>query len=370
MLSVSGSGWSETDQTAVRVQLARILNSGPFLQSPRKRRFLEYIVGETLAGRANRIKGYTLGVEVFRRPPSFDPIADPIVRIEAGRLREKLVAYYESCGQSDPIRIDLPKGTYAPSFEVLPSAGLETHRQAAHDELLRGLEWHWHYTGASCAEAQRHFHRARDIDPNYVSAHYWLARSYLLHGALSADFSPLIDAGQRHARRTIELDGRSAFGHSVLGWSLLFSKCGERAVGEARKACEIDPTSADAKVFLSFILSAKGPAADALSAIEMAMRLQPHPSCLYYDALGIAHFELGNYDQATSAYERGIALNPSYLHCQLGLAATYGASGRTEQAQVQGATLKETWPDIQMNPFPHFKSADRWMRGWRTAGLE
>ena len=119
--------WSEFDQMAIREQLDRILNSGPFLQSRRRQRFLEYLVNETLAGRSERLKGYTIALEVFSRPETFDPVADPIVRIEAARLREKLDQYYDAEGRSDPIRIDLPKGTYTPhiEFRQAPTLGLQ-----------------------------------------------------------------------------------------------------------------------------------------------------------------------------------------------------------------------------------------------------
>jgi hypothetical protein len=106
--------WSESDQEAIRHQLHRILNSGPFHQSQRRQRFLEYLVNETLAGRSDRLKGYNVALAVFDRPETFDPILDPVVRIEAGRLREKLREYYDTDGQGDPVRIDLPKGSYTP----------------------------------------------------------------------------------------------------------------------------------------------------------------------------------------------------------------------------------------------------------------
>ena len=109
---------SESDQKAIREQLDRILHGGPFLHSRRRQRFLQYIVNETLAGRGELLKGYNIGVEVFERPESFDPAIDPLVRIEAARLRDKLREYYEGEGQNDPIRIDLPKGAYAPHIEI------------------------------------------------------------------------------------------------------------------------------------------------------------------------------------------------------------------------------------------------------------
>ena len=117
MTAISLSCWSESDQKAIREQLVRILNSGPFHESQRRQRFLEYLVNETLAGRGERLKGYNIALEVFDRPETFDPTVDPLVRIEAARLRDKLREYYEADGRSDAIHIDLPKGTYAPLIE-------------------------------------------------------------------------------------------------------------------------------------------------------------------------------------------------------------------------------------------------------------
>ena len=115
----------ESDQKAVREQLDRILKSGPFLQARRRQRFLEYIVNETLAGRGERLKGYDVAREVFDRSEAFDPNVDPIVRVEAARVRDKLREYYEADGRSDPIRIDLPKGSYTPHIEFRQAPTLE-----------------------------------------------------------------------------------------------------------------------------------------------------------------------------------------------------------------------------------------------------
>lgn len=102
----------------VRAQLDRILNSAPFQQSQRRRRFLEYVVNETLAGRGERLKGYSIALEVFDRPATFDANADPLVRMEAGRVRDRLREFYQDEGKSDRVRIDLPKGSYTPTIEV------------------------------------------------------------------------------------------------------------------------------------------------------------------------------------------------------------------------------------------------------------
>ncbi len=101
---------------AVRSQLDRILDSADFDATERNRRFLRYIVEETLAGQRERIKAYNIALSVFGRDESFDPQMDAIVRIEARRLRRSLERYYLTAGKTDRIRIDIPKGAYAPVF--------------------------------------------------------------------------------------------------------------------------------------------------------------------------------------------------------------------------------------------------------------
>ena len=93
--------WTEAQTAAIRAQLARLLEGASLRSAPRQQRLLRHIVEATLAGDADRLKGYTLGVEVFDRGADFDPNVDPIVRIEAGRLRSKLLAHYAGEGADD-----------------------------------------------------------------------------------------------------------------------------------------------------------------------------------------------------------------------------------------------------------------------------
>jgi hypothetical protein len=123
LTAIPSESWSQSDQEAIRAQLQLILRSGPFAQSQRRQRFLEYIVNETLAGRGHRLKGYTIAREVFDRPEEFDPNLDPIVRMEAARLRDRLREYYDGDGKNDLIRIELPKGSYTPQIELRGHVG-------------------------------------------------------------------------------------------------------------------------------------------------------------------------------------------------------------------------------------------------------
>lgn len=100
----------------IRAQLSRILASAEFSVPSRVRHFLSYVVEQTLAGRSDRIKAYSVAVEVFGRDENADMQNDPVVRIEAGRLRRGLERYYLLAGSSDRVLIDMPKGSYVPRF--------------------------------------------------------------------------------------------------------------------------------------------------------------------------------------------------------------------------------------------------------------
>jgi len=106
----------------IRAQLDLILRSRAFIQSHRIRRFLQFVVEESLLGQPHRLKEYLIGLEVFDRREAFDPRVDSIVRVEARRLRYKLEEYYRSEGREDGIRIVLRKGSYVPIFEYRSAA--------------------------------------------------------------------------------------------------------------------------------------------------------------------------------------------------------------------------------------------------------
>ncbi|WP_160003812.1 hypothetical protein [Rhizobium sp. 18055] len=105
------------DRGEIRDQLDRILNSPEFQAPDRGRRFLKYVVEEALEGRSEQLNAHTIAEVVFGRGAGFDAQSDPVVRIEAGRIRRALERYYLVCGRDDPVRITIPKGHYIPSFE-------------------------------------------------------------------------------------------------------------------------------------------------------------------------------------------------------------------------------------------------------------
>jgi len=98
----------------ILVSLERVLASSEFSESAQLSRFLRYIVESRLADETNPLKESAIGVEVFRRGPNYDPKSDPIVRVEARRVRSRLQAYYRSDGFSDEVVLQYPCGSYVP----------------------------------------------------------------------------------------------------------------------------------------------------------------------------------------------------------------------------------------------------------------
>ena len=104
------------DPTRVLAQLERILASAVFVDAQRASSFLRFIVARTLDRRTSEIKESIIAIEVLGRSPSFDSKTDPIVRVEAARLRDRLRDYYDRHGHADDVLISVPKGSYVPQF--------------------------------------------------------------------------------------------------------------------------------------------------------------------------------------------------------------------------------------------------------------
>jgi TolB-like protein len=102
--------------TAVEEELERIFRDPHFTESAILRKFLSFIVQETIHGRSNCLKEYTIAINVLEKPSSFNPQENGIVRIHAGRLRRALHQYYNEMGSEDQLVITIPKGKYVPFF--------------------------------------------------------------------------------------------------------------------------------------------------------------------------------------------------------------------------------------------------------------
>jgi hypothetical protein len=129
MLARRGMGEPTDDE--VRAAFDRVIGTDVLQHSPQLSAFLRFVVEATLRGRGDRIKEYTIAVEALGRGEDFDPKVDPIVRVDAGRLRRALEQYYLGPGATDSVIIDIPRGRYVPTFRYSP---IEMPAQRAHAE--------------------------------------------------------------------------------------------------------------------------------------------------------------------------------------------------------------------------------------------
>ncbi|MCL4851903.1 MAG: hypothetical protein KJZ78_11050 [Bryobacteraceae bacterium] len=125
----------------IKRQVERILASDVFIRSERMSRFLRFTVDQVINGSGESLKEYLIGLAVYDKPETLDPRFNPIVRVEAGRLRSKLREYYEHEGRHDPVLINYPKRSYAPHFNFRTVPGVlpirDSYREA---QALRSLE--------------------------------------------------------------------------------------------------------------------------------------------------------------------------------------------------------------------------------------
>jgi hypothetical protein len=131
-------------EETVREELARVLSSHEFRTSKRSQDFLRYAVENTLNGHADLLKERTIGVEVFGRSTSYEPSDDATVRVKAGDVRKRLGIYYAEQGSQNPVRIELPGGTYVPEFRwelARPVATAVQHEIPARIAPRRKFAW-------------------------------------------------------------------------------------------------------------------------------------------------------------------------------------------------------------------------------------
>ncbi|HEX5228912.1 MAG TPA: hypothetical protein VFW44_14435 [Bryobacteraceae bacterium] len=105
-----------------QTQIQRIIQSKAFRTSEVHRNLLQYLAEKSLSGAADSLKEYTVGLDVFAKPASYDPRQESVVRMHVARLRQKLAEYYRTEGANDPVVVEVPKGGFRVTFETRPVA--------------------------------------------------------------------------------------------------------------------------------------------------------------------------------------------------------------------------------------------------------
>jgi len=253
-----------------------MLSSSTFSGAPRLRRFLELIVRYALDGEGDRLKEYTLGLEVFERGLRFDPKCDAIVRVEALKLRKKLLEYYRTEGVADLVTISLPKGSYQPRFDArddVPSSILEDpERLCGQVESLSGQS-----SPQALERAQHLLDRALECWPDNPGLHLSLATTIL--ATIEMELVAPIDAMPRlkqSATRTLQLDPLRHEAHLYAALPRIIEHDKTAALTGASRALRAAPRSAIAHYWMASACAADLRLSDMLMHMRLAVRLQPH----------------------------------------------------------------------------------------------
>src|SRR5580765_8001877 len=133
---------------ATHAQIQRILQSKAFRTSEIHRTLLSYLAEKSISGTADGLKEYTVGLDVFAKPDSYDPRQESTVRMHVARLRQKLSEYYRTEGVDDGILVDLPKGGFKLTFEPR-----EVRLEAVSEPVVEAVRRFWQWKEVALASA-------------------------------------------------------------------------------------------------------------------------------------------------------------------------------------------------------------------------
>jgi tetratricopeptide (TPR) repeat protein len=383
------------DSNEVTAALGRILATPAFLRSPRLAQFLRFVVELRLSGRTDGPKEIEVGVQVFARGADFDPRVDPVVRVQARLLRFKLHEYYETTGKMDPVRIDLPKGSYLPCFSGAastptlpsrvrePSHVRESSRLSEPSRRLAKISWliaaallagvlvtavvSWNAWRGAIGNVWAKTLPVRPKAAQSQAVKLYLEGRYYWNKRTPEDLEKSVD----YFTQSIVADPGYAKAYVGLAdsYSLLRefatmpdSEAWPRSLAAARKAVELDPSLAEAHSSLGFdlfygSLDVKGGEHEFKRAVE----LNPN----YAEAhqwYATALMSVGRFTEATDQMELARELQPASrsILADQGLLLFY--QGKHEQAVEQLRQIEAAEPAFRSAhlylSYIHFASRD------------
>jgi tetratricopeptide (TPR) repeat protein len=401
------------NKSEVQDQVKRIADSVEFKNSSRLSDFLNYIVEEALAGRADRIKGLTVAQAVYSVGENFDPESNSIVRVEAGRLRRRIDKYYSTVGKNDPLLITIPKGSYAPAFSNNPNLELKEEQPPSDQRYGKLVRYRWVLVSAvilvvlltwqmpgilytpdqeldsgesasvqgSGSEIEIMFQQAFvllmppennirletsrslfqsliDTEPDYAGGYAGKSLSYSIgvHFFKSEDTQKDLLKAITLARQAIELDPGFGLGHAALTLALSLDSKHDQALESARQAIAVPRRSALSDAMVSLALLNSGKPQTAVNLMSEVTKLNHRESRTpFLNILGIAQYVTGDYTAALSSFETNRAKNgPTGPHMDIYLAAAYAQLGQNFQAQAVFKRLRETNPDYPVEQWLAF----------------
>jgi adenylate cyclase len=248
---------------------------------------------------------------------------------------------------------------------------------AAYDAYLRGFEAHGRRSEAQNLLARQYFEEAVALDPGFARAQAGLALTYSREAidGWTSDPSRSLALAARHADAAAEMDPSLPQVHFVTGQVKLFQRSHGDAVAAAERAIEVDPNYADAFALLAWTLNYAGRPARAMSALNMAMRLNPRPPASYLEILGEIYFAQGRYEDSASTFRQVLDVNPAYLRARLWNAAALVRAGSTDLATWEVDEALTASPNLTTTrlafafPFKDPRTEEMAVDALRIAGL-
>jgi len=260
-----------------------------------------------------------------------------------------------------------------------PATGTETDNPQAYDELLLGKQHFYRFENrAENLKARTCFMKAVQLDPKFATAHAMLAWTYVfeaMNGWSEDRAAALRQAGQI-ATRAIEIEPKLPVAYFVRGLSYRELHEYIKALVEAQKAIEYDPSYANAYVLLATLLYYAGRPEEGLERIQQAMQINPHHPYNYHFHLGQAYFVLHRYREAVDALNHGLSSYPASERMRVWLAAALAQSGNIEEARWEGEQIMAANPDFSLEqmtqsfPFKNPEDMEHFIAGLRLAGLK
>lgn len=219
----------------------------------------------------------------------------------------------------------------------------------AHDAWLRGKEQFYGFDKTGVLHSIELFSMAIDRDENFAEAYAWKSRALIfafVSGFMTSKENT-VDKALQLAEQAIEIDDTLPSAHANLAWAMRWNNELEEAGTVVARATKLDPNFADAFLWKSLILSSAGEGPEALNAIQSSNLLNPNYGATSIFALGRAHFALGNFDEAITAFNRGIDRNPDFLPNHTFKLFALEKKGDLDGAIVAKAMMAQINPDYE-----------------------
>jgi adenylate cyclase len=252
-----------------------------------------------------------------------------------------------------------------------------TRSAEAYDHFLRGRElWH-RLTKETNIAARDLLQRAIALDPDFASAHAFLALTHGLDYLNRWGASPAesIEQAEKAAQRAVAVENNDPWAHWALGLVYLYTRRHDGAIREAERAIALNPNFAEAHVSLGEALYYSGRSEEALQCFERGMVLNPYFPDVHLHFRALATFQLGRYEEAVELLNQRLARNPITDVSRALLAACYGHLGRLDEARAAWAETLRVNPDYSLEyrrkvlPYKYPADFEVIVEGLRKAGI-